>query len=265
MIRILLYGLTSVLAAAAAVASHGQLQNLSVGLATAFLVPLIEQVVLGRTEIRLLWYSLRYRSRQVRVSYSYLYRFRLGGQYLLVQGNRFPQFQPVGGVYKTLATGSGVLAKFGAAQDDLVPIDPTSENDLRIRLRGKELYAFYKWLESGTGRETAPWREFYEELVLSGVLTAAAFPYVHHAFLGRTVRPMRYSPYAASDELLIADIYELLPTVTQLVELTALQMHGDSRIRWATEDEIRRLGAAPTSPAGLPIAEPAVWTLDVKP
>jgi len=263
-IRIVVYALITPVAIVAAFLTEGQAQNLYVGLATAFLVPLVEQTIRSRTELRLLWYSLRYRSERVRVSYSYLYRIQLGGEYLLIEGKRFPQYQPVGGVYKTLPSGSGALTTFAATQDDLVPIDPTSENDLRVRMPGKELLTFYTWLNGGTGRETAPWREFYEELVMPSILQPTDFPYIYHRYLGRTVRPMRYSPQASSRELLIADVYELLPTSAQNTALTDLKTQGHPAVRWASEGEIRRLGVTPGVSAGMPIAEPAVWTLDIK-
>ncbi|MEV1199260.1 SMODS-associated NUDIX domain-containing protein [Microbispora rosea] len=66
--------------------------------------------------------------------------------------------------------------KIGALDDNLVPIDGISENDLRIRVAVKNLVSFIRWFESDEARETSPWREFYEELIKSAICPAKIFP-----------------------------------------------------------------------------------------
>ena len=108
--------------------------------------------------------SFRLRKRYVRVSFSYLFRIEDRGKYLLVRGKRFShQLQPVGGVYKLSGTARQRLLEWRVQDDDLIPLDEASENDIRLRVPGRNLLAFVRWFERGTDRETSPWREITTE------------------------------------------------------------------------------------------------------
>lgn len=230
----------------------------------AFGVLFVEAAAKGRTDLRLTWYGLRHRGALVRVSVSYLFRIKVDGRYLLIAGHRFPQYQPVGGVYKVTGSAKAFLDALPALDDDLVPLDAVSELDLRLRIPADKLPSFYRWFETGRHRETSPWREFSEELIASGVLSASVFPHIYHEFLGRQVRSLRYSPHAASLELMIADIYELLPSAAQLAALKALQKTpANTSLHWAKESEIRRRGAVPGENQRYVVAETAQWLLEV--
>lgn len=236
---------------------------ISSGLAIGFAIPLVDTLMLHFGDLRIAWYSLRTWRSRVRVSASYLYRIRVDGEYLLVKGHRFDQFQPVGGVYKFHASSAGTRLTLNILDDDLLEPDEISEGDLRVRVPGKRLVAFVRWFESGRGRETDGWREFYEELIATEILPKDTFQYIKYDSIGRLYRPMRYSPWARSHELLIADILELLPTPEQVAALRELKNQPDPRILWASESRIRRLGAADGVPSQTTrIAETAVWTID---
>lgn len=147
--------------------------------------------------------------------------------------------------------------------DDLLTPDAVSNGDLRVRVPGKKLVPFIRWFESEAGRETDGWREFYEELIAPGILSSEAFRYVKYDRIERLYRPMKFSPWAKSQEILIADILELLPTSEQIVQLQALKTRSDLPILWASEEQIRRMGAADgASSQTTRIAETAVWTVD---
>jgi hypothetical protein len=210
-----------------------------------------------KVAIRIRWYSVRHRSKMVRISAAYLFRIKIDGKYLLVRGTRFPQYQPVGGVFKVSPKGQAFLADIDAQDDDLIPIDQTSEADLRIRVRGANLSRFYSWFESRTGREDAPWREFQEELISTAILPSRTFPYIFHEYQGRTVDKIRFSPFADSLELLIADIYELLPTREQEDALRSTLTGERNEFGWFGSEEIRRRGVLPGVPNVVPIAEHA--------
>jgi len=233
------------------------------GLAVGFLLPLLDTVLNNARLFRIAWYSLRTWNEHVRVSASYLYRIRLEDEYLLVKGRRFDQFQPVGGVYKTHLSSSGERNRLGLLDDNLLKPDLVSDGDLRVRVPGKRLVAFVRWFESGRGREIDGWREFYEEVVATGILPGEAFRYANCDHIARIYRPLRYSPWAESKELLIADILVLLPTHEQLNALRNLRSNPHPDVLWATEDQIRRLGATDRSSSQTTrIAETARWTVD---
>lgn len=211
--------------------------------------------------MRLVYYSVRYFRRKIRISASYLFRVRIDGKYLLVKSNRWHHYQPVGGVYKVSDGAKQFLDDIGALDDDLVPIDEASLHDLRLRIPATKLIPFLRWFESGRSRETSPWREFYEELLKTKTLPSAKFPFVLDNFIRRDIRKIRFSPYSQSLELMIADIHELLPTPDQLLALQQLEAVRHPDVIWATEDRIRRLGASPGANLDAPIAETAEWIL----
>jgi hypothetical protein len=228
--------------------------DLCIGGFLALLLPLGLQVFSGRVHLRHFWYSIRYRNQEVRVSAAYLFRIKVSGKYLLIKGSRFPQYQPVGGVFKVSSQGSALLQAIGARDDDLIGVDATSTSDLRIRIQGKHLRKFYSWYDSREGREDSPWREFYEELVVPGIVPASEFPFVFHNYKGRVVDKIRTSEYAGCLEILIADIYELLPTTSQEDALKSTMADTSGQFRWFDESAILRRGAISGEPQGMHIA-----------
>ncbi|MCU1392584.1 MAG: hypothetical protein JWM34_1012 [Ilumatobacteraceae bacterium] len=235
--------------------------GLAIGVAVGFGVPFVDGVLDNFRYLKLEYYSVRYRGQHIRFSISYLYRIKIDGHYLLVKGTRFPQFQPVGGVYKALPN-SSVLAQFGALNDDLLPVDPVSEHDLRVRIPVRNLRRFVTWFEGRHDRESGPWREFFEELIQTGVLPRDEFGYVNARYVATVQPPLRYSDYAKSHEILIAEVFEVVPSSSQTETLRRLLNDGHPEILWATEAQIRRLGAVPGENQAVKIAETAVWTVD---
>jgi hypothetical protein len=232
-------------------------------LALGFAVPLVDAVLTNTRLLRIAWYSCRTWRTHVRISASYLFRIHVDNTYLLVKGSRFPQYQPVGGVYKFHTSSSGFRSDINVLNDKLLVPDRVSEGDLRVRVPGKHLVAFVRWYESGRGRETDCWREFYEELIVPGILPAYAFRLVKYDFRGRRYNPMRYSSHANGQEMLIADVIDLIPTEEQLSELRKLKARTDSRLLWATEDQIRSRGAVAGASEQLTvISQTAEWTID---
>ena len=245
---------------------HGNsiLLAISTGLITGALIPLLDNAIYARRYLILTFQSLRYWNEDVRISASYLFRIEVDGRFLLVRGNRFPQFQPVGGVYKATDRGDPALRKMGAVDDSLIQFDSQLDKDLRIRVKGRQLLSFLLWFESERGRERDPWREFREELVAPGHLPSAAFPYITYEILHRRLNPLRYSNQAQCQELLIADIVELIPTADQLDELRRLKSQSDPNILWVTAENISRLATEPGLPTSENIAVTASWTLGPK-
>ncbi len=234
------------------------------GVATGLAVPAIDAAAANGRYLRLLWPSIRYFGSEVRVSISYLYRIEDRGQYLLVQGQRLPdRYQPVGGVYKFNPSARGLLQNWGVRTDDLIPIDEVSQDDLRIRIAGRNLIPLVRWFESGRSRESGPWREFYEELVKTGILSPDHFPHVVADYVRRHFTRIKYSPFSQCQELLIADIYELVPTDSQRAHLRSLTSGSptSSRYIWADAELIKRRGTVPGKPHDKKIAVTAEWTL----
>ncbi|MEV7427098.1 hypothetical protein [Streptomyces sp. NPDC091212] len=231
--------------------------DLSVGAFLALVLPAGLAIRASRVNMRLCWYSLRYRKRVIRISAAYLFCIKIDGKYLLVRGSRFPHYQPVGGVFKLSTQGQSFLSSIGALDDDLVDIDAQSKSDLRVRLLGRHLSKFYTWFDGRHGREDSPWREFYEELVVTSILPGEIFPYIFHDYRGRVVDRIRFSPQANSLEVLIADIYELLPNGEQEQALRRSFSSNREDFGWFTRNAIERRGALPGATSATPIAEHA--------
>jgi hypothetical protein len=239
-------------------APSGRLFPLLSGLLVGMLIPFTDTVLAHREQLRLVWISVRYRNRMIRVSLCYLFRIRVDDHYLFVRSARAPVFLPVGGVYKATAGAKDFLDSIGVLADDLVPLDPESRDDLRVRVPGRHLATFMRWFDRGTSRETDHWREFHAELVASGLLPSERFPWVLHECLRRRSSGVRFSPHAQALELIVGDIRNLLPSPEQLAALRELRARGHPDVAWLTEQQIRHAGALPgvgqPFQAGLPVS-----------
>ncbi|MFJ3587463.1 hypothetical protein ACIQUY_29600 [Streptomyces sp. NPDC090231] len=228
---------------------------MTAGLSVGLLIPIIDEFSQNWGRIRHVWYSIRYRRKIIRVSTSYLFRIAIDGKFLLIRGSRYAhQFQPVGGVHKISPQGSSSLSDMRVTDDDLIPVDPTSYGDIRVRVPGSMIAKFFRWFESRNGREDSPWREFQEELVATGIVSSVNFPHIMHNYLRREVDKIRYSDYADSLEILVADIYELVPNQAQENELRQLATSGHPDLVWVSAQQIRRRGAIPGQPQAFEIA-----------
>ncbi|MFC4494090.1 hypothetical protein ACFPA8_08085 [Streptomyces ovatisporus] len=228
---------------------------MTAGLSVGLLVPVADEIAQNWGSLRILWYSLRYRNRSIRVSTAYLFKIYLDGKYLLIRGSRYRNhFQPVGGVHKVSPQGSAVLSEMGVTDDDLIPLDAVSYGDLRVHVPGKRLGQFFRWFESRSGREDSPWREFQEELLATEILPAHDFPHIMHNYLRRDVDSIRYSEWAESLEILVADIYELVPNQQQERALRELMATTNPDVAWVPSHQIKRRGAIPGQPQTIEIA-----------
>lgn len=259
---IYLFGLIASILAACFIGVSNAWFTVPAGFAVGFLIPLVDALITNAKWLKLIVYSVRTWRGRVRVSISYLYRIRVDNDYMLIRGARFPQFQPVGGVYKFHPSSQGLRLQLDIRDDELLVPDQISDHDLRVRVPGKHLLAFVKWFEKGIGRETDGWREFYEELIAPGILPEELFRVVRYDRIGRHWEPMRLSGWAGSQEILIADILELLPSSEQLEALRQLKVDSHPKILWATEPQIRRHGALEgSSSQNTTISRTATWAL----
>jgi len=242
--------------------SNSIIVNLSLGVAGGAILLLIDQLIVNSKWVKYLFWSIRYFNTSVRLSISYLYRIKVNDDYFLVRGLRIKnQFQPVGGVYKRHDSSKKIFERIGALDDDLFSIDESSKNDLRIRIKGRHLLQFIKWFDSERDRENCPWREFYEELIKTNIVTKDNFPYIFTRKIKRYISGVNWSDYVQSKELFIADIFEPILTDKQLLELENLKQIQSENYIFATEDQIRRLGIVPKKQHLSNISKTANWLL----
>jgi hypothetical protein len=200
----------------------------------------------------------------VRFSISALVRIEVEGKFLLVKGQRIDQYQPVGGVLKVYRDAKAKLKKMGVEEDSKFPIDPDSIGDLRVMVPWKSIVPFLQWYLEGTGRETSPWREFYEELIETGILSAEKFRTPAFERIGTRIEGVRWSQYFNCYEVLIAELFSLVPTHEQGVELQALDNAGlRKELIWASQALIRAQGYDMLRKSSTTkISEHSSWLLD---
>ncbi len=180
----------------------------------------------------LIWLYIRtllwsYRTKQIRFSLSYLFRIKIPGtnNYLLVLNRRIAnQLQPVGGVYKRYGDDK-LFESWEFVPDSKLNglgVDDISDNDLRFRVKGKYTVDVIKWFEEAKEREVSAEREFREELLDKNILDPEAFRSISYKHIRRHSRHLKWSEFHKCYEVLIYDVYELLPTDKQKEELKAL-------------------------------------------
>lgn len=233
------------------------------GIIASIIVIIIDKAINQVHHIKIWWIAIRYWNSYIRLSISYLFCIQVDGEYLLIRSKRFNQYQPVGGVYKRYDSSTTFFKDNEVLDDHLVAIDEVSKHDLRIRVKGRHLILFLNWFHSGKDRELSPWREFYEELVEPGHFPKDLFPYIFYRHVRHYQHPLRYSDYAQSQELLIADIFDIVPNPRQLEFLKQLRdsKGAADELIWAKEDQIKRRGSIPGQNSAIEISLTSSWIL----
>lgn len=199
-----------------------------------------------KTSLRQLWRGDTIKKETlVRVSFAYLYRIKVGSEYLLIKNARGTgKYQPVGGVYKL--TGDERIElnnRYHVVDDDKVPIDESSRDDYRLQMPSKYLKKFMNRFDSKkASRERIDdvSREFKEEIG-----NELGWTGIRYRYCGRHITDLKFGDHFRCYELLLADIVELLPTETQRNDLEEIHRQASDKYRFATADEIKGLGIIP--------------------
>lgn len=231
------------------------------GILGGSLLPVLDILVRDIFRLRALWYSCTRCFGRTRLSISYLFRIKVDGEYLLIKSRRWAHFQPVGGVYQFYESASPALASFGYKEDTVVKRDTSSKRDLRFTVPGWRVWSAIEWFTSGLDREVGAWREFEEELIASGLLSRETFSTIDYRLIERHMTKIRNPRQSPHRELIIADIFELLPSAEQESALRELKNHPPHEILWAKPERIRASGAEPGSDLTHPIGEHAEWII----
>jgi len=193
-----------------------------------------------------LWFRTQviYRKSYVRLSISYLFRIRVKGKYLLVRNGRGDYYQLVGGAYKTLPGAESVFDRYKVITDSRFETDHgIAKNDLRFRVPGRHVLAMLKWFDSRQNREISQWREFCEELLTTNILPKHPFRYIDYKYACTVQSHMQEAKQLQCQEILLFEIYDLVPNDEQQKLLEDLLDEGDTaEVKWADEVLIRSLG-----------------------
>lgn len=185
-----------------------------------------------------------YGNKEVRLSISYLFRIKVQDKYLLVKNRKRNQYQLVGGAYKTLPGAEKIFRKYKVNPDRLFETEHgIAKNDLRFTLPGKYVLAIIKWFHSREDREISQWREFCEELLSTNILDKQEFRYVDYRYVTSLQTPMQKAKKLPNQEILIYEIFDLVPTTEQAMQLEQLLAKGDcDYVKWASKSLIDCLG-----------------------
>lgn len=174
-----------------------------------------------------------YKNQNVRFSLSGLYKIQIpeSNKYLLVLNRRIKnQLQPVGGVYKRYGDDS-LFNKWGYKPDNSrngLDVDKLSNGDLRFMVKGKYAVEVLNWFESQKERETEPKREFKEELLDTKILNHEVFSHFNHKHIRRYSTNIQWSDFFGCFEILVYDVFELLPSQKQKTALVQLAEGGSN-------------------------------------
>ncbi len=230
---------------------------------------IIEETIINRKRLWLIIYLklLSAKKQRIRFSMSYLYRIKIDDKYLLVKNNNYGHYQLVGGKYKILeGTKSFLQREFDANDDPKLSNKGLMKDDFALYIPAKNAIKFLDWFNEGKDREIGHWREFYEELIGSNILSNQNFPYVNYNYMGKVITPIKKTKGWACYELLQYDILELKPTPEQIQEFNKLLLLGDThQYKWADDELIQCLGhdnRAKMKPYD--IGEHSKWALNMK-
>lgn len=220
-----------------------ELYGMAIGAAAVLLIEFISFIYDEWSFLGLYMNCFTYKKRPaIRLTISYLYKIEVQGKYLLVKSRHIPNtYQPVGGVYKYFHEEAiNDLNCMSILPDNHIQNDNINEYDLRLKMNErKNIRKFLKWFFSKKERELDPWREFYEELVDTGILSATNFKYIHYELVGQHFEPIHYDTRFRIDTFKYADIYTpKFVCNNQFEEVKRLLAVNSTEFIWATEQEV---------------------------
>lgn len=175
------------------------------------------------------------------VSLSYLLRIKLTGSecYFLVKGSKIEQYQPIGGVYKLVGK-KDITKDWGAHPKS----DNKNPKDLRFFVNAKHIPDIIRWFKSKKDREFGVWREFYEEIIETGILKGENFKTIQAEYLSSHENILSKQNRFDNEEYhtLIYDIFQIELSAKQSEELDALMSKNifNDRYAFVTKNEIEK-------------------------
>ena len=153
----------------------------------------------------------------------------------MVKSNKIEnQYQPVGGVYKRFPSSEIKMREWSATESKN---DKKNKDDLRFKTKRKYLPEIRKWFFQGVNREVDVWREFCEELILTGILPKECFEFVKPEFLYSNEEPLIFRKGKKVKQFLIYNIFTINFSEKQSKAIENLYSKNDLTEEYAFVDE----------------------------
>lgn len=191
----------------------------------------------------------KFKNMDLRFSFSGLYKIQIpeSNKYLLVFNRRIAnQLQPVGGAYKRFGD-DRLFNNWGYRPDNSkngLDVDEKSSGDLRFMVKGKHTIEVLNWFAEGNEREKDVRREFNEELIDTGILDPVLFRDFNARHIRRFSKNLSWSDFFSCYEILIYDIFEIIPNDLQkkvLVDLAKVECDLTKGYAIVSCDDIEQL------------------------
>ena len=205
----------------------------------SFILGGLLNAIVGNYKHILLWIrSILNYNKEIRISYSYIFRIKIDNKYLLIKGNRIDQYQPVGGVYKYYDSFKDKYQKWEIVSEK--NSDFFEEKDLRIFIKGRYVMDFLKWIESNQNRECDYKREFIEELINPKYLDLSVVDDIEFEFIRRVNNGIHYSQHFKCKEILIYDVVVLNNLSKNIQDHLITIASSNKNLVFVTADDIER-------------------------
>ncbi|MCG8514691.1 MAG: hypothetical protein MI740_11150 [Halanaerobiales bacterium] len=220
------------------------ISNLSTGIISSLLASgltcLIHNLIINFGYYKDFFKSLVFYNKDIRFSMAYLFRIKLNGKYLLIKGARIDQYQPVGGVFKFQKSFQEIARQLEVKDDDNIPIDEISKDDLRVKVKGKKVIKLIKWFYSRLNREVGVHREFIEELIKPGYLNIEFLSKFNPQYIKTFCTNINKSTYHQCREILIYEIYEVLFDEETVAEFTKTVEKSNGQLILVSDTDIEK-------------------------
>ena len=183
--------------------------------------------------------GLKHSNTQIRISFAYLFRIKIGEKYMLVQSERKSNiYKPIGGTYQYFPREIKYLSDHFDVRNDNGDIpDVFTPGDYRLLVPGMHLQSFLYRFDYTSDREsiTDLSRELIEEITYAN---ASSLSPLRYRYCGRHISKINYSAEFQRYNLFLADIVELLLNQEQYNTLEQCNNPSSERFLFATSNEI---------------------------
>ena len=181
----------------------------------------------------------------IRISYAYLFRVEIDGEYLLIKNSHgIGKMQPPGHTYKLPYEEKLFLRnKYHVLDDDKVT-NRKEKEDYRLRVPAKYLKPFFKrFIHRIDVLKTEDYElGFKETLVNKGILDSDVFNNIAMQYIKRDVSRIEFSHFFQCYEMLVADIIEVVLNEEQRQYLRNMKNSQSEQYIFATDKYIKSCG-----------------------